>query len=147
MEIAIGADHAGYDVKQQTKLYLEKLGHVVLDMGTNSEDSVDYPEFGHKVGNAVASGRVRYGIVVCGSGIGISIAANKVSGVRAAVCTSIEQAQMCRSHNDANVLAIGARLTSTDDIRAIIDRFFATPFLGGKHERRVAQLERIGAIE
>ena len=141
MIISMGADHAGFSVKEKIREYLESKGYTLLDKGAYSEDSVDYPEFGHAVGNSVQSGESTKGIVVCGSGIGISMAANKIEGIRAALCTSSEHALMSRLHNDANVLAIGARMTDYDVITDIIDTWLSTEFEGGRHSRRVDKIE------
>jgi len=141
MIISIGADHAGFSVKENIREYLESKSYTILDKGAYSEDSVDYPEFGHAVGYSVQSGESTKGIVFCGSGIGISIAVNKVEGIRAALCTSAEHAQMSRLHNDANVLAIGARMTDYDVITDIVDTWLSTEFEGGRHLRRVNKIE------
>tara|TARA_Y100000758_G_C15664846_1_gene279774 strand:+ start:70 stop:504 length:435 start_codon:yes stop_codon:yes gene_type:complete len=142
MKIAIGCDHAAYNEKNNLVRFIEsELGFKVIDVGTNSEDSVDYAEYGHMVGKLVSSKEVDKGIVICGSGIGISIAANKIKGVRAALCTSIEHAEMSRKHNDANVLAIGARFTSFEDIKLITKMWFSTNFEGGRHLRRINKIE------
>ena len=141
MIISMGADHAGFSVKEKIREHLESKGYSILDKGAYSEDSVDYPEFGHAVGNSVQSGESEKGIIVCGSGIGISMAANKVEGIRAALCTSAEHAQMSRLHNDANVLAIGARMTDYDVITDIVDTWLSTKFSGGRHSRRVNKIE------
>ena len=141
MIISMGADHAGFSVKEKIREYLESKGYTILNKGAHSEDSVDYPEFGHAVGNSVQSGESTKGIVVCGSGIGISIASNKIEGVRAALCVSVEHAQMSRLHNDANVLAIGARMTDYDVITDIVDTWLTTEFEGGRHSRRVNKIE------
>ncbi len=141
MKIALGADHAGFDVKDDVKSYLESKGHEVFDKGTFSNDSVDYPKFGHDVGMAVSNNDVDKGIVICGSGIGISIAANKINGVRAALCTSSDHAKMSRLHNDANVLALGARMTDYDVLIKIIDTWLSTDFEGGRHQQRVEKIE------
>ena len=137
----MGADHAGFSVKEEIREYLESKGYTILDKGAYSEASVDYPEFGHAVGNSVQSGESTKGIVVCGSGIGISMAANKVEGIRAALCISAEHAKISRLHNDANVLAIGARMTDYDVIRDIVDTWFSTEFEGGRHSRRINKIE------
>ena len=137
----MGADHAGFSVKEKIREHLESKGYSILDKGAYSEDSVDYPEFGHAVGNSVQSGESEKGIIVCGSGIGISMAANKIEGIRAALCTSAEHAQMSRLHNDANVLAIGARMTDYDVITDIVDTWLSTKFSGGRHSRRVNKIE------
>tara|TARA_Y100000996_G_scaffold329296_1_gene265424 strand:- start:753 stop:1187 length:435 start_codon:yes stop_codon:yes gene_type:complete len=144
MKIAIGCDHAAYQEKSDLLKFLKsELGCDVLDMGTNSSDSVDYAEYGHIVGEAVSSKKVDRGIVICGSGIGISIAANKIKGVRAALCTSVSHAEMSRKHNDANVLALGARFTSFEDIKLITKKWISTEFEGGRHLRRINKIEKI----
>ena len=142
MKIAIGCDHAAYNEKKNLVRFIEsELGFKVIDVGTNSEDSVDYAEYGHMVGKLVSNKEVDKGIVICGSGIGISIAANKIKGIRAALCTTIEHAEMSRKHNDANVLAVGARFTSFQDIKLITKMWFSTDFEGGRHLRRVNKIE------
>jgi len=142
MKIAIGCDHAAYNEKNNLVRFIEsELGFKVIDVGTNSKDSVDYAEYGHMVGKLVSNKEVDKGIVICGSGIGISIAANKIKGVRAALCTSIEHAEMSRKHNNANILAIGARFTSFEDIKLITKVWFSTDFEGGRHLRRINKIE------
>ena len=141
MIISVGADHAGFSVKEKIKDYLKSNGHVVLDKGAYSDESVDYPEFGHEVGNSIISGESTKGIVVCGSGIGISIAANKITGIRAALCTTPEHARMSRLHNDANELAIGGRITDYSVITEIVDIWLNTEFEGGRHSRRINKIE------
>ena len=141
MNIAIACDHAAYDVKDKIKVYLENLNHIVTDLGTHTSDSVDYPSYGHEVGNYVVENKVDRGIVICGSGIGISIAANKVKGVRAALCTSVMHAELSRKHNDANVLALGARLTNYDEIESIVKIWLKTDFEGGRHLDRINKIE------
>lgn len=141
MKIAIGCDHAGYLLKVAVKDKLLKEGFEVVDFGTDSVESVDYPGYGKAVGKAVADGEAEKGIVICGSGIGISIAANKVKGVRCALCTSVEMAEMSRRHNDANVLAMGARMIEQELAFEIVDKWLATDFEGGKHLRRINMLD------
>ena len=141
MKIAICCDHAGYPLKVAVKDKLLKEGFEVVDFGTDSIESVDYPGYGKAVGKAVADGEAEKGIVICGSGIGISIAANKVKGVRCALCTSVEMAEMSRRHNDANVLAMGARMIEQDLAFKIVDKWLATDFEGGKHLRRINMLD------
>lgn len=141
MKIAIGCDHAGYPLKVAVEDKLLKEGYGIMDVGTESTESVDYPIYGKSVGRAVASGLADRGIVICGSGIGISIAANKVKGVRCALCTSVEMAEMSRRHNDANVLAMGARMIEQDLAFEIVDKWLATDFEGGKHLRRINMLD------
>ena len=144
MKIAIGADHAGFEAKEKIKKTLDEIGVEYEDLGTNSLESVDYPDYGAKVGKAVASGEVEEGIVVCGSGIGIAIAANKVRGVRAAQAWNEETARLARQHNDANVLSIGARVIPEEEIPRIVRAWFGAKFEGGRHAKRV---EKIGEIE
>jgi ribose 5-phosphate isomerase B len=145
LRIAIGSDHAGFSVKEIIKKYLESAGYAVDDQGTGSEDSVDYPDFGKAVGERVASKKADLGIAVCGSGIGISIAANKVPGIRAALAHDAVTAQLAREHNDANVLAFGARIVTPAAALEMVQTFLDTPFAGGRHQRRldkITQLER-----
>lgn len=141
MKLALGCDHAAYELKEAIKEKLTNEGHEVLDMGCDSTESVDYPKYGHAVGRAVASGEAERGIAVCGSGIGISIACNKVPGIRAALCTSVEMAEMCRRHNNANVVCMGARMISQELAFDIIDKWMTTEFEGGKHLRRINEIE------
>lgn len=143
MKIAIGCDHAAYELKEKVKARMAAAGHEMVDVGTDSTESVDYPKYGHAVGRLVASGEVERGIAICGSGIGISIACNKVPGVRAALCTSTEMAEMCRRHNNANVICMGARMISEELAYAMIDTWMTTGFEGGKHERRINELDDI----
>lgn len=144
MPIALGADHAGYELKDALKTLLDELGQAYLDYGTSSGASVDYPDLARAVAEAVADGRCERGILVCGSGIGMSIAANKVAGVRAAVVSDVDAARLSRQHNDANVLALGARLTPAAQAAAIVRAFLETGFDGGRH---AARLEKIHAME
>jgi len=141
MKIALASDHAGYAEKERLKPLLQDLGLEVDDLGTTSEDSVDYPDYAHKVANEVAEGRADQGLLVCGSGTGMAITANKVAGVRAAVAWSEETARLARQHNDANVLAIGARTTPVGQIPAIVKAWFTTDFEGGRHAERVGKIE------
>ena len=142
MKIAIASDHGGYQLKEEVKKYLEDRGIEILDLGTNSEESVDYPEYGHACGEAVASGKADRGIVCCGTGIGISIAANKVKGVRCALCTDVNMAVMTRKHNDAIMLAMGGRTTDKKTALEITAAWLDTEFEGGRHQRRVDMLNR-----
>jgi ribose 5-phosphate isomerase B len=144
MKIALGADHAGYELKDRIKQHLEQQGIAVRDEGTASPESVDYPDYARAVAHDVSEQRADLGILVCGSGIGMAIAANKVDGIRAANVSSEYEAQMSREHNDANVLALGARILQPEEALQIVDKWLATPFAGGRHERRV---EKIAAIE
>lgn len=145
MRIALGADHAGFEYKNRIADALRAQGHSVLDFGTNDETPVDYPQYGYAVGEAVASGQADRGIVICGSSLGISIAANKVPGVRCAVVTEPLSAELARRHNDANVLALSERLTGWEMIERLVDVFLHAPFdgdvpSGARHKRRVDQL-------
>lgn len=142
MRIAIGSDHAGYDQKARLVQYLAEQGHEVTDVGTaNAEDSVDYPDFALAVAHAVADGAADLGVLVCGTGIGMSIAANKVAGVRAANVTDPEFAKLAREHNDANVVTLSARFVPVQVNEAILDAFLGTEFGGGRHAGRVAKIE------
>ena len=143
MKIVVGSDHAAYELKEAIKEKLISEGHEVIDVGCDSTESVDYPKYGHAVGRTVASGEAERGIAVCGSGIGISIACNKVPGIRAALCTSVEMAEMCRRHNNANVVCMGARMISQELAFDIIDKWMTTDFEGGKHLRRINEIEDI----
>jgi ribose 5-phosphate isomerase B len=140
MRIAIGADHKGYEVKRKIIEYLELKGYEIEDFGTNSEESVDYPEFAFKVGKGVSKEKFDRGILVCWTGIGMCIAANKVKGVRAASCLSREAAQLTRQHNDSNVLCISAKFTPEDQLFEIVDTWLETEFEGGRHIPRVKKI-------
>jgi ribose 5-phosphate isomerase B len=142
-KIAIGSDHAGFEEKEKIKKLLDEIGVEYEDFGTASMDSVDYPDFGAKVGRAVRDGEVRQGIVVCGSGIGIAIAANKIRGVRAAQAWNEETARLARQHNDANVLSIGARVLPEAEIAKIVRAWLDAKFEGGRHERRVEKITEL----
>lgn len=144
MRIAIGADHAGVHLKDALRGALDERGVSYTDFGTTGDGSVDYPDFAERVARAVASGDYHRGLLVCGSGIGMAIAANKVPGIRAAVATEVESARLSRSHNDANVLALGARLTAEPLAREILATFLDTPYEGGRHQRRV---DKISALD
>ena len=139
MKIALASDHAGYAEKERLKPLLLDLGLEVDDLGTLSEDSVDYPDYARKVAEQVADGRVDQGVLVCGSGTGMAMTANKVQGVRAAVAWSEETARLARQHNDANVMAIGARTTPPEQIPGIVRAWFGAEFEGGRHSERVAR--------
>ena len=141
--IIIGSDHAGYKLKELIKGYLSEIGENYNDLGTNSEESCDYPVFAEKVAKEVVNAGNARGILVCGSGIGVSIAANKVNGVRAALCMSAELAEMSRRHNDANILCLGARYIDFEGAKSIIKVFLSTEFEGGRHERRVQEIKDI----
>ena len=137
MKIVIGSDHAGFELKTEVINYLQSLNHDVLDKGTHSSDSTDYPKFAHAVANTIGSGRADFGIVICGSGNGVAITANKHRGVRAALSWNAEIAQLARAHNDANVLSLPARYISVNEAKEIVDAFLNSPFEGGRHKRRV----------
>ncbi|WP_312647471.1 ribose 5-phosphate isomerase B [Aminipila sp.] len=143
MKIAMACDHGGLELKESIKKYLEEQGIEVLDLGTNTTDSVDYPEYGKACGEAVASGKVERGIVCCGTGIGISIAANKVKGVRCALCTDAHMAEMTRKHNDANILAMGGRIIDVETAKNITQTWLDTKFEGGRHQRRIDMLNNM----
>ena len=143
MRIALASDHAGYAEKERLKTVLSDLGVEFDDLGTRSEESVDYPDFARAVAEQVADGRVEQGLLVCGSGTGMAITANKVPGVRAAVAWSEETARLARQHNDANVLAIGARTTPPTDIPKIVQAWFSTEFEGGRHAARVNKISDV----
>ena len=140
MRIGIGNDHAAYDMKLEIKKYLEELGHEVIDYGCHSTDRANYPEFGEKVGRAVASKEVDCGVLICGTGIGISMAANKVHGVRAAVVSEPVSARLTKEHNDANIIAFGARIVGVELAKAIVDAYLNATFQGGRHAERVQML-------
>lgn len=140
MKIAIGADHAGFSLKESLREALAKKGLEIVDFGTGSSESTDYPDYAEKVAKAVAAGEVDRGLLVCSTGVGMSIAANKVHGVRAALAYNTEEVGLTRAHNDANVLAIGAKYTSPGQAEEMVDVFLDTPFDGGRHERRVQKM-------
>ena len=141
MKISIGSDHAGYLAKEEVKKYLQSKGHEVKDVGTNSLDSCDYPIFGRAAAELVAKGEVDYGVLICSSGEGIMMAANKVKGVRAGLAYNDDVARLIRQHNNANMIAFGASFMKVEDIIKRIDIFLATDFEGGRHERRVSEIE------
>lgn len=143
MKIAMGADHAGYELKDHLAEMLRSAGHEVDDLGTNTRDSVDYPDFGAAVARRVASGESELGILVCGTGVGIGMAASKIRGIRAATCNEIYSAGMARAHNDANVLALGARVVGAGVAEEIVKAFLGTEFEGGRHGRRVGKINAL----
>ena len=143
MKIAIASDHAGYIEKERIKPVLDELGIQYEDLGPPSPESVDYPDYARKVGEEVALGNVDQGLLVCGSGTGMAIAANKVPGVRAAVAWNEETARLARQHNDANVLSLGARVTPPEELPRIVRAWFNAKFEGGRHERRVEKIREI----
>ncbi|MDD3164525.1 MAG: ribose 5-phosphate isomerase B [Oscillospiraceae bacterium] len=144
MKLSIGCDHGGYALKETVKQYLLDHGHEVVDCGTNSTDSCDYPEFAAAAANAVASGACDRGIVICTTGIGVSICANKVRGIRCALCGDLLSAEMTRRHNNANMLALGAGIVGQNLALRIVEVFLATEFEGGRHQRRI---DKISALE
>ena len=144
MKIAIGNDHAAVALKNHIKKYVEDMGHTVINFGTDTNDSCDYPVYGEKVGRAVAGGEADLGILICGTGIGISLAANKVKGVRAAVCSEPYSAKLTRMHNDANIIAFGARVGGEAMAEMIVYEFLNAKYEGGRHQRRV---DMIGDID
>jgi ribose 5-phosphate isomerase B len=143
MNLSLGSDHAGFGYKQELAVFLASLGHTVHDVGTHSLDSVDYPDFAVGVGHEVASGAADFGVLVCGSGIGVAITANKVQGVRAANCMTEEMAQLARKHNNANVVTVGERLMTLDTAKAIVKTFLDTAFEGGRHVGRVEKIHEL----
>lgn len=143
MLIAIASDHGGFELKEKVKEHLRERNVKFVDLGTNSTDSVDYPVYGKACAEAVASGKAERGIVICGTGIGISIAANKVKGIRCGLCTSVEMAKLTRQHNNANMLAMGGRILETETAFAIVDAFIDTQFEGGRHKRRTDMLDEM----
>lgn len=137
MKIGIGNDHSAVKMKEEVVRHLQALGHEVVNFGTDEEVSCDYPVYGEKVARAVAAGEVERGILICGTGVGIALAANKVPGIRAVVCSEPCSARLSRAHNDANVLAFGSRIIGEEMARMIVDTWLNTPFEGGRHQRRV----------
>ena len=142
--IPIGADHAGYELKERLKQELKQLGYEPLDLGTHSADSTDYPDYAHPVASQVETGKVKRGILLCGTGLGMAYAANRHKGVRAAVVWNPEVAKLARAHNDSNVLVLPARFVSETEGLEILHNWLDTPFEGGRHERRVSKIERQG---
>jgi ribose 5-phosphate isomerase B len=138
--VAFGADHGGYHLKSALAAVLSRMGFEILDLGTNSDDSVDYPDYAELVVSAMKDGRAQYGVLVCGSGIGMSIAANRHEGIRAALCHDVTTAMLARQHNDANILVLGERLIDSETAEKCLKAFFTTEFEGGRHQRRVAKL-------
>jgi ribose 5-phosphate isomerase B len=141
MKIAVGSDHAGYEMKKYVLSWLKSHGHTAEDMGTYSEESVDYPDYARKVAESVAEGRFEEGILMCGTGIGVSIAANKVRGVRAALVCGPEFAALARQHNNANVLCFSARFNDHAAVEKILESWFSAEFEGGRHQRRIDKIE------
>ncbi len=143
MRVALGSDHAGFEQKESLKAHLVAQGHEVTDFGTGSDESVDYPDYALLVGREVAEGDADFGVLVCGTGIGMAIAANKITGVRAANVTSPEFARLARQHNDANVITVSGRFVDPEINERIVDEFLATPFEGGRHAGRVAKIASV----
>lgn len=144
MKVAIGCDHGGIDLKETVIATLREMNIDAEDMGTHDRNSCDYPDFADKVARAVASGQCQQGVLICGTGLGMSIAANKVQGIRAALCNEVFSARMARAHNDANVLCLGARVVGSGVAQEIVRAYFSEPFEGGRHARRV---EKIAALD
>ena len=143
MKVAFGCDHAGFVLKEAVVAHLKEMGHEVVDFGCYTPERVDYPVQGEKAARAVASGECELGVLICGTGIGISLAANRVHGIRAAVCSESYSAELTRRHNDANMIAFGARVVGEGTACAILDTFFNAKFEGGRHAQRVAMLDEI----
>lgn len=146
MKIAVASDHAGFKLKEKIIGWLKENKYQVLDFGTFSEDSVDYPDFAYPAAESVVSGVADKGVIICGSGIGVSITANKVEGIRAANCCSVEMAQLSRQHNDANVLTFGSRLVDFDLASEMVKAFLSTDFEGGRHTKRVEKIHSISGV-
>lgn len=140
MKVAIGSDHGGFDLKETVAGVIRELGHEVVDYGVQDRTSVDYPDYAAKVAAAVVSKECEQGVLICGTGIGMSIAANKIHGIRAALCNEIFSAQMAREHNDANILCLGARVVGPSVAEGIVRAYFTSNFAGGRHANRVAKL-------
>lgn len=146
MKISIASDHAGFSLKKDVIHWLKENNYEILDFGTYSEESVDYPDFAIPAAEAVANGESEFGIVICGTGIGVSISANKVAGIRAANCCTVEMSKMSRLHNNANVVAFGARLIDLDMAKSIVKTFLETEFEGGRHIKRVEKIHSISGV-
>lgn len=143
MKIVLASDHGGFALKEAIKKHMLERGFEICDKGTDSEESVDYPVYGRLCAEAVAGGEAELGVVCCGTGIGISIAANKVKGIRCGLCTSVEMAHLAKQHNNANMIALGGRTTDTELALAIVDEWLDTEFEGGRHQRRVDMLNEM----
>ena len=141
MRIVLGSDHGGYELKEVLKDWLKEEGYELVDVGTDSKESVDYPIYGHRVGKAVAQGEAEFGITVCGSGLGIGMAAGKVKGIRCATVTEPYSAELARRHNNANVVSLGGRLTGVDMAKEIVKTFLNADFEGGRHQGRIDAIE------
>ncbi len=144
MKISIGCDHAGFELKSELAEFLRAQGHEVFDHGTNSKDSVDYPLFAQKVAKEVAAGTSDFGVLICWTGVGISIAANKIPGIRAANCFNTEMARLSRQHNNANIIAFGQKFIAPEAAKEMLEIFLSEKFDGGRHFRRVGQIENLG---
>ncbi len=144
MRIALGSDHAGYELKEYLKAFLPSIGVEYEDMGTDTSEAVDYPDYGVKVARGVNCGEYERGLLICGTGIGMSIVANRFANVRAALCHNVFMAQSSREHNNANILILGARVISPEDAETIVKTWFATGFAGGRHSRRVEKIKALG---
>jgi ribose 5-phosphate isomerase B len=140
MKIAVASDHAGFDMKEKIRKYLEDNGHQVKDFGTYSTDSIDYPDYAAPAAKSVASGENERGVIICGSGQGMTMVSNKIPGIRAALCNDLYSARMTRLHNDANVLTMGGRIIGIDLAKEIVDTWLSTEFEGGRHQRRVDKI-------
>ncbi|MCF0131857.1 MAG: ribose 5-phosphate isomerase B [Pseudobutyrivibrio sp.] len=143
MKIVIANDHAAVDLKMEIKEYIESLGHEVINIGTDSDESCNYPEYGEKAANMVSAGVVDLGVLICGTGVGISLAANKVKGIRCGVCSDTATARLIRAHNDANMISFGARIVGAELAKDIVKAFLDTEFMGGRHATRVAMISDI----
>ncbi|MEG0962252.1 MAG: ribose 5-phosphate isomerase B [Lachnospiraceae bacterium] len=143
MKIAIGNDHAATDLKMEIMKYVINLGHEVLNLGTDSHESCNYPDYGEKVGRAVVTGEAECGILICGTGVGISMAANKVNGVRCGVCSDITTAHLMKEHNNANIIAMGARIVGNELAKDIVKAYLEAEFMGGRHQDRIALISEI----
>ena len=143
MKIAIGNDHAATDLKMEIMEYVKGLGHEVINVGTDGYESCNYPEFGEKVGRAVVSGEADCGILICGTGVGISMAANKVKGVRCGVCSDVTTAHLIKEHNNANIIAFGARIVGNELAKDIVKSYLEAEFLGGRHQKRIDMITKI----
>lgn len=143
MKIAVGSDHAGFEYKKQVAEWLKEEGHQILDFGAYSGESVDYPDYAFPAAESVASGVADFGVLVCGSGIGVSITANKVTGIRAANCCTVEMAELSRQHNNANVITFGARLVPIELGKQMVEKFLETDFEGGRHMVRVEKIHSL----
>ncbi len=143
MKLAVGSDHAGFGLKEEIKSLLESEGHAVEDCGCYNEESCDYPDFAHKLCDALQNEKVERGILVCGTGLGMSYTANRHNGIRAALCMNVEMAEMSRAHNDANVLVLGSRITGANVAKKILRAWMETPFDGGRHLKRILKIDGI----